>query len=74
MRADLPVDKLEAPLRIGNLFAEAGRKLGQKIAVFERRGLRIEMQLGNLTGEQSLPFRIERRNIPLGVPYLPRDA
>jgi len=41
MGADLAVDKLEAPLRIGNLLAKAARQLGEKVAVFEGGGFGV---------------------------------
>ena len=67
MGRDLTVDELEAALCIGDLFAEAGGKLGEKIAVFTSCSLGVEMQLGDLASEQHAPLGIEVRNVALGV-------
>ncbi len=73
MRTDLAVDKLKAPPRIGDLLTQAGRKLGQQIAMFTSSGFGIPVQLSNLAGHQRMPFGIKRGNVALSMLYLPRD-
>ena len=74
MGADLPVDKLEAAFGIGDLFPQTGGQLGQQVAMLTCSGLCIKMQLGELSSQQRISFRIERSDISLCMLNLPRDA
>ncbi len=74
MRADLPIDKLEAAPSVGDLLAKARGELGKEIAVFAGGGFGVEVQLGNLSCQQRAARGIERANITLGVLDLARDA
>jgi hypothetical protein len=74
MGADLAVDELEAAPSIGDLLAEAGGELGEEVAVFTDGGFGIEVQLGDLAGEQGVLLSIEFGDVALGVLDLARDA
>jgi hypothetical protein len=74
MSFDLAVDKLEAAPSIGDLFAKAGGQLGEKVAVFEGGGFGVQVQLGDLAGEQRMPLSIKFGHVALGVPNLARNA
>ncbi len=74
MRADLPVDELEAAPRIGDLLAQAGGKLGEQVAVFACGGFGVEVQLGDLAGKQRVPLGIQRGDVALRVLDLTRNA
>lgn len=74
MRRDLAVDKLEAALSVGDLFAKAGSKLGEQIAMFERCGFGIDVQLSNFTRQQRVLLGIESSNVTLRVLDLASDA
>jgi hypothetical protein len=50
MGGDLAVDELEAALGLGDLFADPGGDLGEKIAVFTGGGFGVEVQLTNFAG------------------------
>src|SRR5271168_702450 len=74
MRADLAVDEFEAALGIGDLLAEAGRELGEEVVVFAGGGFGVEVQLGDVAGEQRVPLGLDGGNVALGVEDLARDA
>ena len=52
MGRDLAIDELETGLGFGDLLTEAGGQFGEQIAMFEGGGFGVEMQLGDITGEQ----------------------
>jgi hypothetical protein len=74
MGSDLAVDECKAVLGIGNLLAETGGKLGEQVAVFAGSGFSVDVQLGDFTGEQSVPFSIQSSDIAFGMLNLSRDA
>ena len=74
MRADLPVDQLEAPPSVGDLLTEAGGEFGEQVAVLAGGGLGVEMQLGDVAGQQRMPFGVERGDVAPGVTDLAADA
>ena len=43
MRADLPVDQLEAPPSVGDLLTEAGGEFGEQVAVLAGGSLGVEV-------------------------------
>src|SRR2546429_8803617 len=61
-------------LRIGDLLAEIGCKLGEEVAVLSRSGFGVEMKLGDLAGEQGVSLGLEVGDVALGVLNLARDA
>ena len=63
-----------ATLGVSDLFAEAASKLCEEVTVLTGGCLCVEVQLGDLAGEQRLPLGIERRDVAFGVLDLPRDA
>jgi hypothetical protein len=74
MGSDLAVDQLEATLGINDLFAEAGGELGKEVAMFAGGGFSVEVQLGNLAGEQHVPLGLKGNDVALCVLNLARDA
>jgi hypothetical protein len=74
MSFDLAVDELEAVPGVGDLLAKAGGQFGEEVAVFSGGGFGVEVQLGDLAGEQRVPLGIERGDVALGVLDLARDA
>jgi hypothetical protein len=74
MSLNLAIDELEAVPRIGELFAKTGGQLGEQVTVFEGCGFSVQVQLGNLAGEQRVPLGIEFGHVTLGVPDLARNA
>jgi hypothetical protein len=74
MGTDLAVDEFEAAARIGDLFAETGSKFGEEVAVFAGRGFGVQVQLGDLAGEQCAPLSIDSGDIALCMLDLARDA
>jgi hypothetical protein len=74
MSVDLAVDEFEAALGIGDLLAEVGAELSEKVSVFASGGLRVEVQLGEFAGEQRIPLGVEGDDIALGMLDLARDA
>jgi len=74
MGADLSVDELEAALGVGNVLAETGGELGEQVAVFAGGGFGVQVQLGDLAGEQRLPLGIEGGDVALGVLNLACDS
>lgn len=74
MRSNLAIDQFEAPPSIGDLLTQVRSKLGQQIAMFAGRSLRVHVQLEEFAGKQRLPLRIERGDVALGMLNLPRDA
>ena len=74
MRADLPINKFKASLRIGDLLSKTCSKLPQQITMFATRSLSVHVQLTKFTRQQRLPLCLESRNIPLSMPNLPRNA
>ncbi len=74
MRADLPVDKLKAALRICDLLTKVAGKLGQEIAVFASGGFGIVVQLRNFSSEQCVPLGVKGGDVALSMLNLARDA
>jgi hypothetical protein len=74
MGADLAINELEAILRIGDLLAEAAGEFGEEVAVFAGGGFGVEVELGDLTGEQRAPLAIEGSDVAFGVADLTHDA
>jgi hypothetical protein len=74
MGLDLAVDQFEPSLRIGDLLAEARRKLSEQIAVFPSGSLGVKMQLSDLPDKHRVTLGIQGSDVALGVPDLPCNA
>jgi hypothetical protein len=74
MGTDLAIDEFEAAPGIGDLLTKVGRQLREKVAVFEGGGFGVQVQLGDLAGEQRVPLNIECGDVALGVLDLTSDA
>ena len=74
MSLNLAVDELESAAGIRYLLAKAGCKFGEQVAMFERGGFGIQMQLAGLTGDQNAPLCIEYGDVPLCMPDLAPNA
>jgi hypothetical protein len=74
MGAYLAVDELEAAPGIGDLLTEAGGKFGKQLAVFAGSGFSVEVQLGDLAGEQCALLGIKGGDVALGVLDLASNA
>lgn len=74
MRPDLAVNELESAPGLCNLLAKTGGELGEQVAMLACSGLGVNVQLGNLAGEQRAPLCIERCDVAFCVLDLARDA
>jgi hypothetical protein len=74
MSTNLAVDKLEPALRLGDLLTESSSQLGKQVTMFAGSGFGIEVQLGDIAGQQRVPLGIEGSDVALSVLDLPRDA